>query len=201
MNTTRFLLVGALSVMLCAPLAAQDAPINVSGTTVTIDLDKLSPSQAADVLKAKQTADGNRKEIPTAKQVSEWTDVGKGVAEAIAAAAKSLAIGVTEFINTPIGWWTMVFVVFYLVGGKLWAIFGGSILWVVLMVLLWRSYRTFFLGKRTLVRTDPDGTQHYDLKRYQFRDDRGGSEGRAAAAAIHTILFVAATIVCALIVF
>lgn len=185
----------------------------VRAQNVNIDLGKLDAATAARVLDAKKSADEKilaaSKAAEALKDASparakEWADIGESLAKAVAATAKALSIEVNEFVKTPVGWWAMVFIFWYLLGHKLWAIVGGTFMWMTLMYLLWKSYRRFFFTTQVLVKQNADGTKVYEQRGYDWHKDRAGNtsgDARGLAAFMHLTAFTVATLVCMFIIF
>lgn len=165
------------------PLAfAEDKPNN---TKVTVDITKLDSRVRDAVLdQVKETAPVT---AVTTSTVSEWAAAGKGVGEAIAAAAKALNTGVNDFIKTPAGTLVVWTIVLYLFGNKLFAIAFGPIVWAILTWLLWHSACTWF---RPNVRTLKDGTVVDKTFKWP-----SGSEAKGFLAFAHIVIFTILSII------
>lgn len=166
---------------------------------VQIDLSKLSADRAAEVLQAQKEATTSSVpavQVPTVDQARQWAGIGEEVAGAIAAAAKALSISVNDFMTTPVGWWTFVFIFWYLLGHKLWAIAGGSLVWLILGSVIWRSYRIFHMRNRVLLKEDGK-VKTYDYQTYQF----ASGDGRSWSAVCHAVAFIVLCIVMLVIIF
>jgi hypothetical protein len=164
--------------------------------SMTIDLSKMPPEVSAAVLKAQQDAKGGIKPPSSIEEAEKYADFGKHVAEAISATAKGLSIEVNDFVKTPVGTWAFVFVFWYFLGHKIWAIFGGVVFWIALNSMLWKSYRHFLMEHQVLKSTN--GTEKvYEYQSYDFKS----RDAKTGCAWAHTFLFVLVNLSCMLIIF
>lgn len=184
MKTLRIAL---LATVLVGPAMAQ---------SMNIDLTKLPPDVAAAVVKAEQERKAGIQVPTTAEEAEKYATVGKHVAEAISATAKGLSIEANEFVKTPVGWWTFIFVFWYFLGAKLWHIVGGIMFWIVSSSMLWNSMKHFFMQRKVLV-AENGKEKKYEYKTYTFRSD----EAKTVSAMVHFVTFVAVTITSLLLVF
>jgi hypothetical protein len=153
----------AVGMLLTTPVFADDpAPANNPGT-VTIDLTKLDQTSRNAILD-ELASERAKTAMPaiTVDKAKEWAITGKGIGDAIAASAKAMSVGVNDFIKTPAGTLTVVTIFLYLFGHAFWAAVGGSIVWIVLGCVIWRSFMKFH-GQKIIA--DKDGrmtTIEYD---------------------------------------
>ncbi len=186
-KSTLFLLVAFVLLSSCA-YATQ--------TPVTIDLNKLSPELAAQVMEAKKASESTVPKIPDEEKVEQWVNIGEKIGQAIAGACKELSVGVNEFIATPAGKITVLMIAWKVVGDDLWSIIGGTLAWfVITLIILW-SYRHFHMNERVVKKVE-GGDQVEYVSRYDFEDD--GKE--SISFWTHVVLFVLFTVICLVIVF
>lgn len=198
------LLLGALAFSVTLVLASP-----AHATNVNVQLEDLDSSTAARVLEQLKAAQDKKKSlvekmVPTADKATEWADVGVKLAGAIGAAAKALSVEVNDFVKTPVGKWAMIFLFWYLLGAKIWAILVGIFAWVgVGSIILW-SYRRLHLGRR--VKRVVDGKTEVTVEYYPWRqavDSKGnetGSDAKVASAVFHAGAFLAWSVICLIIV-
>ena len=117
---------------------------------ITVDLKKIDPNLAAKILDA-QKKSSDPKPAFTPDEAQKWSEIGESVAKAIAATAKGLSIEVNDFINTPVGKWSLFFVFWYLIGYKLWIIVGGILIWITLGSIILHSFKVFHIPRKKLV--------------------------------------------------
>lgn len=169
--------------------------MSASATQVQIDLDKLTPEQAAAVLTAKQSAETPSKQsVPTVDQMEKWADVGAKVGQAIAATAKELNVGVNEFAKTPVGLLTMGLITWKVIGHDVWNIVGGILAWMAITSVILFSFSRFHISER--IKDKEKGTVTY-VPRYKFES----GEARLFSAALHAFAFAIFTAVCLRIIF
>ncbi|MDO8407803.1 MAG: hypothetical protein Q7S95_01020 [bacterium] len=166
--------------------------------SITVDLSKLPSETASQLLRAQKTINEEKEKVavPTISQAKEWANVGKDLAEAVGATAKALSIEVNDFVKTPVGWWAFVFLFWYFLGAKLWAIGGGILVWIILGCVIWRSFRIFHIPQRQLV-SEEGKAKHYEYIKYGFVS----AEARVWSAIVHVVLFVLLSIVMLVIIF
>jgi len=161
-----------------------------------LDLSKLPPDVAAQVLKAEQDRKGGVQLPSTVEQAEQYAKIGEHVASAVAATAKGLSIEVNEFVKTPVGWWTFIFVFWYFLGAKLWHIIGGILFWIASTIMIWKSLKTFHMQRKVLV-AENGKEKTYDYKTFAFKSD----EARTTSACVHFVTFAIVTLVSLLLVF
>ncbi len=168
---------------------------------VNIDLSKIDSNLAAKIIEAQQQIQKAKEkaEVPkvTVSQAKEWADVGKNLAEAVGATAKALSIEVNDFVKTPVGWWAFAFIFWYFLGAKLWAIFGGTVAWIVLGSIIWHSFRIFHIPQKKLVSEDDAKVKKYQYVKYDFKSD----EARTTSACFHVGAFVVLSIAMLIVIF
>ena len=113
----------------------------------TVDLSKIDPEVAAQVLREIQKTREPEKPLVTASEAKEWAEVGAQIASGIAATAKGLSLEANEFIKTPVGKLTFFLIAWHFFGAQLWSIVGGIIIWVVLSTIILWSFRKFHLPR------------------------------------------------------
>jgi len=182
MKTVRIALLG--SVCLVGSAMAQE---------MRIDLGKLPPEVAASLLKAEQDRKGGVQLPTTIEQAEQYAKIGEHVASAVAATAKGLSIEVNEFVKTPVGWWTFIFVFWYFLGAKLWHIVGGILFWSIGTIVTWKSFKTFFITRHLI--SERNGEKKYGS--YEFNS----SDAKAMSAVTHTVIFAAITITSLILIF
>lgn len=166
--------------------------------SVTIDLSRLSSDRAAQVLQAQKDIEKLNPPavpVPTVDQAKQWANVGEQVADAISATAKALSISVNDFMQTPVGWWAFVFIFWYFLGAKLWAIIAGCIAWLVLGTIVWKSYRMFHMPNKVLVKQEGN-VKTYEYRKFEWRSE----DAKTTSACMHVGTFVALSIVMLLII-
>lgn len=155
-----------------------------------LDLRKLDPQTAADVLRQINREDKKEAPIVSPGQAQEWAKVGENIAGAVAATAKALSIEANEFIKTPVGKWTFFFLFWYLVGKKIWMIVGGLLVWTGLGFITWRSAKVFLMPRLKLVSESVDEKgkkeKKYDWVSFTYKDQ----SNKAVVGAFHAIFFV-----------
>ncbi len=176
-------------VMLAIPVLAQTT------TKVTIDLNDLPPDVAAQVMAAKKLAEeGPLPETTAMERAEEWAVFGEKFGQVIASVCKELNIAVNDFIATDVGKLTAAMIIWKVLGRELWDIFGGGIIWLVITMILWRSFRFFHMNQR--IKDKKTGETTY-ISRYDFEN---GSYAMASGIT-HASIFVVFTIVCMVIIF
>ena len=184
-----------VSALFCFSMFAASA----NAQQISIDLGKLDSNLAAKVIEAQQNIEKAKAKVavPTVSQAKEWADVGKNLAEAVGATAKTLSIEVNDFVKTPVGWWAFAFIFWYFLGAKIWSIFGGTIVWIVLGSIVWHSFSTFHIPKKKLVKEGPEKVKQYDYKTYEFKTPAG----KVGSAWAHGLAFGVLSFVMLLIIF
>jgi len=169
-----------------------------------IDLGKLPPEVAAQLLKAEQDRKASEKEkgtvplaVPTTvEQAAEYAKFGDQIAKGVAATAKGLSIEANEFVKTPVGWWTFIFIFWYFLGAKLWHIVGGILFWIASTAMIWKSLRTFHMPRKVLV-SENGKEKKYEYQVFNFKSQ----DAKTASAVMHFITFAVATLVSLILVF
>jgi len=164
-------------------------------TNVTLDVENLSPEQAAQLFELKKAAAvPTIPELPPEERVEKWVSIGNQVGQAIGGACKELGITVNDFIVTPAGMLTVTLIVWKVVGEDIWGIIGGTLSWFAIMLLTFFSVRHFHMNERV---EDKDKGEIKYVSRYDFESD----DARAVSAAIHGVVAVVFTVICLVIVF
>ena len=167
-------------------------------TPVTIDIEDLSPEDAAQVLQLKKTAEApvipELPPVPPEERVEKWVSIGNQIGQAIGGACKELGVAVNDFIVTPAGVLTVTLIVWEVVGEDLWGIIGGTLAWISIMALVYFSVRHFHMNAR--VKDKATGKVEY-ISRYDFES----RYARGTSAAVHGVAAVLFTIICLVIVF
>lgn len=178
---------GALVFFFCMFLAAATA----SAQQIAVDLGTLDPHLATQLLQAKQQAAEKQEKakaaetIVTVNQAKQWADIGENVAKAIAATAKALSIEVNDFVKTPVGKWTLFFIFWYILGETVWTTVIGSLIWLVLGLVIWHSFRIFHIPKTVEVDLG-DGKKDKKLLVYEFKSN----DARSLSASLHAAIFI-----------
>lgn len=163
--------------------------------TVSVDLSKVDSGLAAKILQAQKKAEPPKPTI-TVENAERLANVGENIAKAIAATAKALSVEVNEFVKTPVGVVTMALLVWHFVGGSLWATFGGCAIWLILGLVIWRSYSIFHIPHKQLVREN-GAEKTYEYVSYDFKDETA----KVTSWWVHFIVFVVLSITMLAIVF
>jgi hypothetical protein len=157
-----------------------------------LDLSKLPPEVAAQVIKAEQERKAGSGSVPlptTVEQAEQYAKIGEQVSRAVATTAKGLSIEVNEFVKTPVGWWVSVFMLWYFLGAKLWHIVGGILFWIASTTMLWKSAKQFLMERRVLV-SDNGKEKTYTYKTYEFRSN----EAKGFVGFAHILMFAIVSI-------
>ena len=167
----------------------------VGAQQITIDLGKMDSQLAAQVIKEQQRinqqqVEEQEEEVDTADQAQKWASIGENVAKAIAAAADALSIQVNEFVKTPVGQWTLFFVFWYIMGETVWAAVIGSLIWLVLGLVIWHSFRIFHIPKTVEVDLG-GGKKDKKLLAYEF----ASKDAKMVSTIFHAAAFVLLSIV------
>jgi len=165
---------------------------------VTIDLTKLSPQEAAQVVAAKKTEQKTTvvPEVPSEEKVEKWVTIGERIGQAIAGACRELSVEVNDFITTPAGKLTVFLIAWQVVGEDFWNIIGGSLGWIIITgILLW-SFRHFHMNERTVIKNGETEEIKY-IPRYKFDDD----SYETGSFWMHCIMFILFTIMFLIIIF
>ncbi len=161
--------------------------------SMNIDLGKLPPEVAASVLKAEQERKGGVQLPTTAEEAEKYAKVGEQVAKAVSATAKGLSIEVNEFVKTPVGWWTFIFVFWYFLGAKLWHIVGGTLFFAITSIIAWKSFKTFFITQHVI--SEKNGEKKYGP--YEFNS----GDAKVMSAIAHIAIAAAITITSLVLIF
>ncbi|MFA6254897.1 MAG: hypothetical protein WC675_02560 [Patescibacteria group bacterium] len=159
---------------------------------VTIDLDKLTPEAAAELMKLKKAAENPEPEMPTAEQLENYVDLGAKIGQAIAATCKELSVEVNEFVRTPVGMITMGLIIWKVAGTEIWGIVGGTSVWVVITLILMWSFHYFHMSKKVKGKEGDEWVRRYEFSDWTYE---------AWSAGIHLVCWAAITITCLVIVF
>lgn len=96
-------------------------------TTATCQVDpNLSSTEIAIQLEKCKTKNVSQK-IPDIKEIENYGEVAKGIAEAIGIAARELGIAVNEFVDTDAGKLTVALIIWHVFGGQLLSVIGAII--------------------------------------------------------------------------
>lgn len=148
--------------------------------------------QAAQMKKEKDA--GVVEKLQDPKKLNEWVDLGKNVGLALTAVAKELGVASDEFLKSNTGKIAVVLIVWKVMGHEILDIVGGTLAWIVLTSIILWSFRYFHMTKR--VKDKETKTVEY-VARFTFESN----DARTGSVVVHVIAFVAATIICMLIVF
>lgn len=111
----------------------------------TAGWENLSESQRAEITKlvADKAAEATKSPIavPDVKKIDEYVAVGERVGKMMGGAAKEVGVAVNEFINTPVGKWTMFLIVWKYMGVMAIHFFGGMLVLLVGAVVMTALYR------------------------------------------------------------
>lgn len=165
---------------------------------ITVDLSKLPPETAAQVLAAKKLADEGPTPTKTnVERMEEWTIFGERFADVIISMCHKLGVEVNQFINTPVGRITTIVILWKVVGVQLWSIVGGTIAWLLITGILMWSFSYFHMQRKVKTK-DKEGvvTVEY-IRRYEF----DSNDNAVGSIIIHCIFFIAITVTCLTIVF
>jgi hypothetical protein len=171
---------------------AQEAA-DSSGTKITVDLNDLDQSAQSAVIAAKAKETAPTKPTVTVDEAKKWTNIGKGLGDAISSTCKALSMSVNDFIKTPAGLLTVAMLVLYLFGHTIWSIVGGSIIWLVLGLVIWKSATKFLIPVRL---TSADGEITF-LHPYDF----ASTEARVMCAVAHAGTFLLLSVMMLIIMF
>lgn len=190
----KHLILAAFAISLLAtPAMAQDTAGN---TKVVVDLTKLDSNTRnviLDNIAASQKVPAAVAAVSNPDTINRWSQVGKGVGDAIAAAAKALNTGVNDFIKTPAGTLVVWTLLAYLFGATLWHVVGGLLFWFMVVSLILWSFKKFHVQKVVWdkARTTPT------VVKYEFRS----SDARTTSAIAHVVAFAVITLATIIIVF
>ena len=190
-----------LTILLCSLLAL---PALAQGTNpkVTIELEDLTPAQVAQLMALKESAENGLPSGQTATEMAEeWAVFGERFGQVIASICKELGIAANEFIQTPVGKLAAIGIMWKILGEAWWGIIGGSLVWMIVTGLLWRSFSHFHMSKKVVIREGPwkwSKVKSVEFKRcYEF-DDNNYQVGSVCA---HAGFFALITVTCLVIVF
>lgn len=178
----KFALLGLLSLLAISTPASADRGDN--NTTVTVNLQDLDDNTRNAVLSAIKPKGTPNISPDDAKK---WAIYGKGIGEAIAATAKALNVGINDFIKTPAGTYVILALALYLFGAHLWAVVAGALIWLIVGVTIWRSFRKFHMP---FVLKGKDGAQVLETYHWDSKD------AKTMSACAHCAFFLALSIVC-----
>lgn len=134
--------------------AQQDAS-GVVDTSQLSAADQIRLRQARDAaLLAAQQARTNTP-VVQAERISEYAQIGKGIAQGLGAAAHELNVAVNDFAKTPVGQLTTWLIVYKVVGRDI-IHYGLALLWIATSVPIW----LFFYSK--LWRNEKVVTEFYE---------------------------------------
>lgn len=157
----------------------------------SIDLEKIDPEVAAQVLKELQKQKSSTPSVPTVTQAKEWASVGEDVAKAVAATAKALSMEVNDFIRTPVGRWVFLIMLWQFIGKTIFGIFLGLGVWAILATIIWNSFRTFHIPRQMPLKTPEGAVTGYETKTYQWNT----KDAKVGSAWAHGIAFAVITII------
>ncbi|NCN07452.1 hypothetical protein GW933_02040 [Candidatus Falkowbacteria bacterium] len=178
-------------VLICGTIFAQ-------GNKISIDLNKLDPETAAQVLQAQKIASGEITPLEMADQAEKWTNIGVNIGTAISGACDQLGTQVNEFVKTPVGIMVVGIIIWKMVGEDVWSIIGGSLVWVVIGTFILRSYSYYHKADRI---KNEDGSYSY-VRRYKFAEaSHGEVSWETVSAVCHVVIFLVISLICSLIVF
>lgn len=161
--------------------------------SLTFD-DKVLSADVRGRLESAQKVSAVTQTLQTGK---EWAGIGKEVGAAVADTARALSVETNEFVKTPVGKWTAVILLIYFLGAKLWTlwtVFAGIVVWVVLGVVIVRSWR--YYHARSVTTKKEGGETTTVTAGYDFQN----SDLREVSFALHGIAFVALNVVMMIIV-
>ena len=95
--------------------------------------DKLSETQKAEFRKQVAVAAEEKTSQPIldVKKVDEYVALGERIGKMMGSAAKELGIAVNQFVETPVGKWTMAMIIWKYMGSAIVHVFGGVLVLVV----------------------------------------------------------------------
>ena len=160
-------------------------------TNVTVDLTKMEPDVAAKILESQRQRGEVKTSLVTADKVTEWVSIGPNVAKAIAEAAKALSLEVNEFINTPVGRWSLILIVWYVVGKDLFSMAVAVSIWAVITMITWHSFRIFHVGKMVDMTHTNEGGKKKERVCYDFHSN----QARVGSVIAHVAVFIIITVV------
>jgi hypothetical protein len=163
-------------------------------TPVTVDVSKLPPEIAAQVINAQQLAEGKSNPVSTTKKVEEWAEFGERFGKVIATVAKELGIAANDFVKTPVGKLTAIAIIWKTFGKDWWSIVGGTFGWMFTMAILMWSYVHFHMNIK--IKNKETGEVSF-VRRYEFKS----RDYEYTSHFVHCILFVIFTAISAIIVF
>lgn len=163
----------AIFIMLMSVTAI--AAVN-SDTMVVNGWGKLSQEQQQQILnqisKSASESDASNFVGITPKQLDSYVNLGERFGKMLGGAAKEVGIAANEFVNTPVGKWTLFLIIWKVMGGMLIHLFGGIFIFIMsTSILIWitkRSYcnivykydetKTNIFGNHPLLRKDIERT-------------------------------------------
>ena len=95
--------------------------------------DKLTETQKAEFRKQVAVAAEEKTSQPIldVKKVDEYVALGERIGKMMGGAAKELGIAVNQFVETPVGKWTMAMIIWKYMGSAIVHVFGGVLVLVV----------------------------------------------------------------------
>lgn len=150
----------SLRATLCCAVAGL-ALLAGSATAQQADLDThgMTPEQIHQLqIQADQLKQQAVEQAPAvrAEKISEYAQIGKGVAEALGSAAKELNVAVNDFAKTPVGQLTVWLIIFKVVEARVIHV-GAALLWTLFFTPIWYSfYRKCWQGV-TVIEYGEDG--------------------------------------------
>lgn len=154
---------------------------------VDIDLSKVSPDLAAEILRAQKKTEP----ALTVDNAEKWSQVGKNLAEGVSATAKGLSIEVNEFVKTPVGKFTFFVIAWKFIGAKIWSVIAGALIWLIAGSIIYRSFSWFHKERRRLSKIE-DKTKVYEYISYKWRSE----EAKAMSVIAHLLAISIVSIIC-----
>jgi hypothetical protein len=155
-----------------------------------IDLEKIDPDVAAQVLKELQKQK-TVAPVATITQAKEWASIGEDIAKAVAATAKALSMEVNDFVSTPVGSWAFFLVIWHFIGKTLFSVVLTFVIWAILAGIIWRSFRTFHIPRQLPIKTPEGAITGYETKKYDWKSD----QAKVGSVWAHGIAFAVVTLI------
>ncbi|HLD91003.1 MAG TPA: hypothetical protein VI911_08330 [Patescibacteria group bacterium] len=165
----KIIVFGLTLLLSCAPVLSSAATTAENNTVVTVDLSKVPPDVATQLLSMQKKAAQEAKEsgsiVTDIKEVTDGLDPEKiqawslAVGSVIKEVAGSIGISVNDFLKTPAGW-GLAGVILWKTGGpylvdKCVAVVFGSSAWLLLTCIwLYVFYKLFFAKKKVIIEKD-----------------------------------------------
>lgn len=114
--------------------------------------------------------------VPTAAKVGEWVDIGQKIGQGLGSAAKEVGVAVNQFVETPVGKWTMALIVWKFMGNVVVHLIGG------IMIMLVGTTMVIYFARRynsATVIYDPERKNIFgnSIKKLVERKGMGGDVG------------------------